>query len=319
MNAIKISSGLILLLTLNSLNAFAQEFTLTTTKANLVASKATIEVPALSGNPDAIIIATPVGEAETLNPHPIGAWYYNGKWNIFNTDHANMPEGLTYNVQYFLRRSANHFIHVMTKDSITGSVSVIDNPALNGNPNAQFKIFQNHAPNNRTASLNKYAAKAEYDSAAGRWYIKNVNGERLYPDTAYNIVITSAGTAGSNSPLPTTTPFVPVVGTTIAPVPVAPITAVVREEWDIPDQGNVKMSSGYCKRIDGAYNNSSIRGTDTVIVTGHSDADGDYLKWTATVSNGSIQLNVCNWKKMSLDTTTSLSLNGRRVNILVLR
>jgi len=55
----------------------AQEFRLTTTKANLVASKATIEVPALSGNAEAIIIATPVGEAEKANPHPIGAWYYS--------------------------------------------------------------------------------------------------------------------------------------------------------------------------------------------------------------------------------------------------
>jgi hypothetical protein len=318
MNALKLALGLFALISLSAVNGYGQEFTLTTTARNTVSSKATIEVPALSGNPDAVIIATPLGDSETRNPHTIGAWYYSGKWNIFNTDHANLAEGLTYKVQYFLRRDANHFVHVMTKANITGSGSVIDSPALNGNPNAQFTIFQNHAPDDRTGSLNKHAAAAEYDAAGGKWFIKNVNGERLFPDTAYNIVVTSAGRAAVNPSLPIATPYVPVVPITTVPAPNAPLTVVVREEWTIPHQTSLALTPGYCQIIDG-YTNPNILITDHVIVTGHQYNQGANLRWTAEVDNGSLRITVCNNAVSGHSTSAHTHVNGKKLNILVLR
>jgi len=50
-------------------------------------------MPGLSGNPLAIIVATPLGDTELLNPNPLGAWYYAEKWNINNTNGAVMPPG----------------------------------------------------------------------------------------------------------------------------------------------------------------------------------------------------------------------------------
>ena len=70
---------------------YAQEIIVTSTAGNTVASKTQIDLPLLNGNPNAMIVATPLGNSATLNPHPIGAWYYNNKWNIFNVDHAVMP------------------------------------------------------------------------------------------------------------------------------------------------------------------------------------------------------------------------------------
>ena len=64
--------------------ALAQELTSTATSANTVSSKTLIDLPGLTGNPMAIIVATPVGNTAQLNTHPVGAWYYSGKWNIFN-------------------------------------------------------------------------------------------------------------------------------------------------------------------------------------------------------------------------------------------
>jgi hypothetical protein len=191
----KAAARLVLLfaLTLTAADSFAQEFTFTTTTANLVASKATLEMPGLAGNLRAVVVATPLGDTATLNPHPVGAWYYNGKWNIFNADHATMPAGLRFKVRVFLKPDANQFVHVMTKENLSDGVSFIDHPALNGNADARLTIFQNHAPDNRPGYLNKFAAKAEYDSSAGRWFIKNVGGERLYPNTAYNVVISPGG------------------------------------------------------------------------------------------------------------------------------
>lgn len=169
--------------------AVGQEIIHTTTSANTVASKSTIEVPALSGNPQAIIIATPIGNTAALDPHPIGAWYYNGKWNVFNTDHANMPIGLSFRVQVFPGPDADHFLHVVNKSNLLEVGSYIDHSALNGNPNAQFTIFQNHSPDARPYNLNPNEAQAVYDPAAGRWYIANVNGKRLSPNTTYSVVV----------------------------------------------------------------------------------------------------------------------------------
>jgi hypothetical protein len=84
MKPAKITIGVILFLIVSSLSSFAQEFILTTTNANIISSKASIDLPGLSGNPLAIIVAMPLGDTETLNPHPIGAWCYGNKWNVFN-------------------------------------------------------------------------------------------------------------------------------------------------------------------------------------------------------------------------------------------
>ncbi len=209
----KVRLSLILFVVLTVSTTFAQEITLTTTKTNLLASKATIEMPGLSGNSEAIIFAAPIGETARLNPHPIGAWYYNDKWNIFNTDHANMSVGLKFKVEVFLRPDANHFLHIIKKDNLIGGESYIDNRLLNDNPKAKVQIFQNHAPDNRSGSLNKYEVTAEYNQNSGKWFIKNTNGEQLTPNTAYNIIV-STGTKGDGGGTgeTTTTPPTSVIG-----------------------------------------------------------------------------------------------------------
>lgn len=315
---IRLSLVLFVVYILTTVNALAQEITLTTTAANVVASKATIEMPTLNGNPNAIIIATPIGNTATLNSHPIGAWYYGDKWSVFNTNHVNMPVGLKFKVEVFLKPDTNHFLHVVKKENLIGGSSYLDNPALNNNPNAQVRIFQNHASDTRSASLNKYEAQVVYDPTAGKWTINNVNGEQLNPNTAYNVVISTSGTVTPTATpsMPIATPYVPVVGTSLAP---PTLTVVVKTEWTVPPQGAYAHSSGECKIVVGTYNNPNILATDTVIVTGQADLDGAYLKWTATVDNGAIHFNVCNWKKMTLNAQAALYLNGRKVNILVLR
>ena len=197
----KTTFGSLILFFLVASNGLAQEFTLTTTNANTVSSKSSIDMPGLTGNPLAIIVATPVGDTELLNPHPIGAWYYSGKWNIFNSDHAVMPIGSKYKVKFFQRPGPNQFLHLVTKENSGAEGSYIDNPALNGNPGARLLILQNHAPDVRTPyNLNRFKSKAEYSTAAGRWYIANINGEPLYPNTVFNIVLDAGvGTTNTNT------------------------------------------------------------------------------------------------------------------------
>lgn len=191
---------LLLILGISTVVISAQELTLTTTAANTVSSKSSIDMPGLTGNPLAIIVATPIGNTAQLNPHPIGAWYYSGKWNIFNTDHAVMPIGAKYRVQFFQQPGPNQFLHTVTQQNLGSEGSYIDNPMLNNNPNSLVQILQNYAPEVRTPYyLNRFEAKAAYSPAAGRWYIANINGEPLGRGTVYSIVLGSSGPVGSNT------------------------------------------------------------------------------------------------------------------------
>lgn len=205
---------------LTAANVCSQEFTFTTTTANTVASRSTIDMPGLAGNSHAIIVATPTGNTARLNTHPIGAWYYNGKWSIFNTDHATMPAGLSYKIQIFSTPDATHFLHVLSRENINGTATYIDNPALNDNPSAQLRIFQNYAPDYRSPYyLNSSEAVVAYSTATGKWHISNSNGKPLYPGVAYNVVVVSAGIPSSTNSLtkPAESPVSTV--TTVTPTP----------------------------------------------------------------------------------------------------
>ena len=69
----KIIFGLFIVLGLAVSVSHAQEFTLTTTNANTVSSRSSIDMPGLTGNPLAIIVATPIGNTQLLNTRPIGS------------------------------------------------------------------------------------------------------------------------------------------------------------------------------------------------------------------------------------------------------
>ncbi len=185
-----------------TIGTYGQDFTLTTSAKNIISSRASIGRPGLDGNPHAIIVATPLGDADKYNPHPLGAWYYKDKWNIFNTDHVVMPVNLRYKIEYWPTPDENHFLHILTPGNIGDDGSYLDHPLLNGHPNASFKILQNYTPDDRAGYyLNANEAKAGYNPASRKWYIANVNGKRLYPGTAYSVAIFSDGTE-STTPVP---------------------------------------------------------------------------------------------------------------------
>ena len=103
---------------------------------------------------------------------------------------------------------------------------------------------------------------------------------------------------------------------TVAP---APLTVVARTEWPLPFQGAILLSPGQCQIVYGNYANASILVTDAVILTGQLISQGEQLKWTAAVDSGVVVIHVCNSQKAVTGALGAMSLNGRKVNILVLR
>lgn len=213
-----------------AVSSFAQqEFTFTTSPANASGPRALIDMPGLSGNPLAIIVATPLGDTEMLNQHPIGVWYIGGKWYLVNVDIGVIPPGAKYRIQFFQRPDANSFLHNVTNKNLGAEGSYIDSPVLNNNPNAQVKILQNHAPEVRSPfALYQAEAKPGYSSAAGRWYIAG-NGEKpLIAGNAFNVVV-SSGMAGPVTPVPipvnpSPSPVSPSPSSSLSPSPTNPNT-----------------------------------------------------------------------------------------------
>lgn len=325
----KSSLGLFVALALLTVSVFAQqEITVTATAANTVASKTTIDVPGLGNNPNAIIIAKPTGSTNIL--HPIGAWYYNNKWHIFNTDHANMQLGSTFKVQIFSAPNANQFLHVITQSGAGQDFTILDYPALNNNPDAKFEIFQNHSPDNRPFYLFPYRVEANYSVSLGKWLIQYVGpGSQIFhANTAYNIVITSAGSHKTvTEPLGTSPPSN--LPPQIAPTNPVALTVVAKTEWSLPgfvssDLSDSILFSEECRSFK--YAEPGILKTDTVIVTPQDqvvqmpntlgateEGTFQYLEWAGGAASQFARIKLCNRFK------TKAMVKGLKVNILVLR
>lgn len=110
------------LLIITTLSSFAQQqFTHIASKENISCNYdcTILDVPELNNNPDAILFVTPVLEdGVNLNPHLIGVYYTNKKWNIFNLDQKVLPEGSKFNVQYSVKPDSTHFKYSITNGNI---------------------------------------------------------------------------------------------------------------------------------------------------------------------------------------------------------
>ena len=85
----------------------------------------TIDHPALNGQREAKIFITanynPNGVGGVYNDHPIGAYYYDGRWRVFNQDFAPIPIGAAFNI--FIPNSA--FVHIATAANIDSHMTYV--------------------------------------------------------------------------------------------------------------------------------------------------------------------------------------------------
>ena len=161
----------------------------TATASNIISNWTVIDNPSLNGNPNAIFFITqnwnPPGGGGIYNNSPIGVWYDGSNWAIFNEDLAGMPQGAAFNI--FIHAGNDDFVHIATTSNIVSKWTVIDNPSLNGNPNAIFFITQNWNPPGGGGIYNNSPTGVWYDGS--NWAIFNQNGDPMPEGAAFNIYL----------------------------------------------------------------------------------------------------------------------------------
>lgn len=161
---------------------------------NITGNNTTVDSPLTNGRPHATLFVTanwnPNGAGSTYNDHPIGVYYFDGKWRVFNQDFAAMPANAAFNV-LAPELGVNVFVHKATPANITGNISRIDHPLANGNPNALLLITPNWNPGNVGGTYNNHPVGVYYFS--GRWYLTNQDGGAIEPNASFNIMVLPAG------------------------------------------------------------------------------------------------------------------------------
>jgi Type VI secretion system effector, Hcp len=198
---------LIALAALTTLSTYAQQqFVHTNTRENNSCNSecTVLDIPELNDNPSAIILATPITEKTVvLNPHPIGVYYFQNKWRVFNLDQKSMPLGAKFKVDYVAKPHTNYFRYSVTMQNLEKSgAASIDHPALNNNPDAQFSLIVSWLPNDERGLANRDSVAIQYNRDAGKWYVSNVNKKALFERAGYNIIIAASNTIGNKDPSP---------------------------------------------------------------------------------------------------------------------
>ena len=173
-----------------------QQITHTATKENISCNYdcTLLDITELNDNPSALLFLKSSTEpGGKPNPHPVGFYYFKGKWHIINLDQRAVLVGTTFQVEYLTKADSTHFQYEFTKADIQRDGSAwIDHPALNNNPTARFTTSPSWIPEKK-AFANREEAAVNYDTTGGRWSVSNLNKKPLFDKITYNISISGPG------------------------------------------------------------------------------------------------------------------------------
>ncbi|MEC4005757.1 hypothetical protein OX283_013885 [Flavobacterium sp. SUN052] len=154
-----------------------------------------IDNPLTNNNPDLILIVTV--DFGVIGPRfndAYSVFFFDNKWIINTPNPAGIPENTKFNI-LAVPRGTNAFVH--TSRPTSSNNTTIDNPLLNGNPNAKFLITKASFRNTKEVGI-------AYAPTINKWTILNLDLS-LFAVNSYNIVIdntifiASATTVSSNN------------------------------------------------------------------------------------------------------------------------
>ena len=159
----------------------------------------------IDGDPNALVFVSPTGSYD----HNIGVWYEpeRQKWAIFNQDRAPVPASSTFEV--FVPQDSESFVHQATEENVSAQRTFIDDPLVNGKPDAEVSVTQNWNPGGGGGVYNDHAVDARYDAERERWAVYNADRANIPQGAAFNVTVSEQA--------PTVAGNVPTVGTGDAP------------------------------------------------------------------------------------------------------
>ncbi|MGH3144370.1 MAG: sortase, partial [Rubrobacter sp.] len=155
--------------------------------------------PNIDGDPNAVVITTPTPDrgstGEGTYTHNIGVWYepQAEKWAIFNQDLAPVPAGATF--QVVLPGGPGKFVHSAGPENTTGDGTYLDDPLLNGEPDAVFSVTQNWNPGGGRGTYNNHPVDVRYDAGRERWTVYNTDGSPMPEGAAFNVAVSDEARA----------------------------------------------------------------------------------------------------------------------------
>jgi sortase A len=148
-----------------------------------------LDDPKLNGDPNAVVLAAPTdargggGEYD----HNVGVWFEPEaeKWAIFNQDRAAVPDGATF--QVVIPAEPERFVHRSSPDNASENGTYLDNPLVNGKPDAALSVTQNWNPGGGRGVYNDHAVDVRYDPDRVAWEVFNEDGSALPEGASLNV------------------------------------------------------------------------------------------------------------------------------------
>jgi hypothetical protein len=168
--------------------------------SNVDANSTYVDDLLTNGNPDAMLLVTRArgpGDA-AFYAHEIGVWYDayrdGGRWAVFNQDRAPMQEGSTFDVA--LLEGPDGFVHRATAANTEGSRTYVDEPAINGDPDAVVSVTQNWNPGGGPGVYNDHRVGVSYDAGRERWTILNEDAAPIPDGASFNVAVAEGSPPG---------------------------------------------------------------------------------------------------------------------------
>ncbi|HEV2094171.1 MAG TPA: class D sortase [Rubrobacter sp.] len=146
--------------------------------------------PEIDGDPDAVVFATPTGSYD----YNIGVWYEpeQQQWAIFNQDRAPVPAGSTFKVT--VPPDSEKFVHTASEENVSGDTTYVDDPLVNGKPEAEISVTQNWNPGGGEGVYNDHPVGVRYDADRERWAIYNTDRAEIPEGASFNVTISEQAT-----------------------------------------------------------------------------------------------------------------------------
>lgn len=140
--------------------------------------------PLINRDPNAFIFAlhnfNPFGTGTSVYNKKLGVYYTSSSvWSIFDQDATPVSAGIYFNVA-IAPKTDSAFLHTTTASNIISNYTIIDNPLLNGNPNAKILLQHRYM-----SSYNNVNIGVWYNGS--KWTIFNQDGSTMIAGKDFNV------------------------------------------------------------------------------------------------------------------------------------